>query len=88
MQHLQEGAHGGWQVAVLSPNQTEVAFRLDVDEGKEPQDALLDFEGDGKARHHGNPESCHPGEVKTQILILWKRGRYPFERRSAVVGYA
>ena len=43
----------------MPPNQAEVAFRLDIGDRQDPQDALLDFEGDGKAGHHGNPEPGH-----------------------------
>jgi len=52
-------ARGGGQVAVVPPNEAQVTFRLDVGDGQGSQDALLDFEGDGKAGHHRNPESGH-----------------------------
>ena len=43
----------------MPPNKAEVAFRLDVGDREDPQDILLDFEGNGPAGHHGNPQPGH-----------------------------
>lgn len=59
MQHLEKGVHRGWQTAIFAPDQAEIAFRLDINEWEDPQDTLLDFEGDGKAGYHGNAEPRH-----------------------------
>jgi hypothetical protein len=48
MQDLKKGVRGGGQVAVVPPNQAKVTFRLDIGDGQGSQDALLNFEGDGK----------------------------------------
>ena len=37
VQHLEEGAHGGGQVAVVPPNHAEVAFCLHVGDRDDPQ---------------------------------------------------
>jgi hypothetical protein len=41
------------------PKKAEVAFRLDVGDRQDPQDALLDFKSNGKAGHHGHPQPGH-----------------------------